>query len=169
MRASLDTIHDYQKESRSKILQKLEKPHNHQKYWSKIAKSEMMPLNEILSNEQMKPLRDSLHILSSPEYLEVFSTSPGRRQINRILGDKLAPECASKLDLSRISGVGKGFASTLLRVGIDSVRKLAEETPENVVEAMTKLDPRVQNIPSVEEVAGWISQAKELLPLPELG
>ncbi len=68
-------------------------------------------------------------------------------------------------DLIRIVGVGPEFAELLEAAGVDSVPELAQRNVENLVTALAETNEArslVRRVPSTDEVADWIEQAKAL-------
>ncbi|MSO95314.1 MAG: 30S ribosomal protein S2 [Thermoleophilia bacterium] len=68
-------------------------------------------------------------------------------------------------DLLRVSGVGPDIAELLEAAGVDSVPELAQRNVENLVTGLTETNEArslVSRVPSADEVADWIEQAKAL-------
>jgi len=68
-------------------------------------------------------------------------------------------------DLIRVVGIGPEFAELLEASGVDSVPELAQRNVENLVTALTETNAArslVRRVPSADEVADWIEQAKAL-------
>ncbi|MEI7759194.1 MAG: 30S ribosomal protein S2 [Thermoleophilia bacterium] len=71
----------------------------------------------------------------------------------------------SHADLLRVSGVGPDIAELLEAAGVDSVPELAQRNVENLVTGLTETNEArslVSRVPSADEVADWIEQAKAL-------
>jgi small subunit ribosomal protein S2 len=68
-------------------------------------------------------------------------------------------------DLIRVVGVGPQFAELLEAAGVDSVPELAQRNVDNLVTGLAETNEArslVGRIPSADEVADWIEQAKAL-------
>ncbi len=69
-------------------------------------------------------------------------------------------------DLIRILGVGPEYAEALNKIGIDSCAELAQRDPAQTLERLKELVEKVlgtqliRRLPSLEDVADWINQAK---------
>ncbi|MEM7130909.1 MAG: DUF4332 domain-containing protein [Chloroflexota bacterium] len=61
-------------------------------------------------------------------------------------------------DLKRVSGIGPSYSGLLNQAGILNLADLASETPERLHEIVKSV--------RIDEVADWISQAKELSQAP---
>ncbi|MEZ4215679.1 MAG: DUF4332 domain-containing protein [Myxococcota bacterium] len=95
------------------------------------------------------------------------ATKPGREALAADTGipEKRILGFVNMVDLFRIDGVGGEFAELLEAAGVDSVPELAQRNAANLavkcaeVNAEKKLTRRV---PTAEQLAGWIAQAKDL-------
>ena len=68
-------------------------------------------------------------------------------------------------DLYRIKGVGAEMSELLEAAGVDTVAELARRNAQNLHQALVQANEqkkRVRQLPSEQQVAGWVSQAKEL-------
>ena len=68
-------------------------------------------------------------------------------------------------DLIRVDGVGPQFAELLEAAGVDSVPELAQRNVDNLVTGLAETNEArnlVGRVPSADEVANWIEQAKAL-------
>ena len=68
-------------------------------------------------------------------------------------------------DLIRVVGVGPQYAELLEAAGVDSVPELAQRNVENLVTGLAETNEArnlVRRVPSADEVADWIEQAKAL-------
>jgi uncharacterized membrane protein HdeD (DUF308 family)/predicted flap endonuclease-1-like 5' DNA nuclease len=69
------------------------------------------------------------------------------------------------LDLKRIKGVGVKYSDLLETTGVDTVVELAHRNATNLYNKLVEVneaDDLVDALPSEEEVADWVAQAKEL-------
>ena len=101
------------------------------------------------------------------DLLESAATPAGRAEIaaKTDMSEEEVLAAVKKLDLMRVKGVGHKYAALLLATGVDTVPELARRNAANLVKAMEETNATamiVTNIPSVDEVAGWVAQAKEL-------
>jgi len=70
---------------------------------------------------------------------------------------------ANVADLMRIKGVGENEAILLEKVGVDTVKELANRKAENLAKLLeTKAKEEKSKVPSLEEVKKWIEQASLL-------
>ncbi len=68
-------------------------------------------------------------------------------------------------DLIRVVGVGPQYAELLEAAGVDSVPELAQRNVDNLVTGLAETNEArslVRRVPSADEVADWIEQAKAL-------
>ena len=71
-------------------------------------------------------------------------------------------------DLFRIKGVSSQFAELLNAAGIDSIKELRNRKPENLHAKMKEVNDEkslVRQIPSGNQVAAFVEQAKALEPM----
>lgn len=99
--------------------------------------------------------------------LKKGSTPGGRKQIAEATGinDKLILEWVNHADLFRIRGVGEEYSDLLEEAGVDTVAELAQRKPENLYQKMQEVNQAkklVRQLPSSEQVADWVAQAKKL-------
>ena len=74
---------------------------------------------------------------------------------------------AYDLDLGRVRGVGRKSVALLNAAGIESVGELAEYEPEELAGLLITVNEEehiVEHMPSVDTLAYWIEQARELPP-----
>jgi predicted flap endonuclease-1-like 5' DNA nuclease len=68
-------------------------------------------------------------------------------------------------DLIRVVGVGPQYAELLEAAGVDSVPELAQRNVDNLVTGLAETNEArslVRRVPSADDVADWIEQAKAL-------
>jgi len=71
----------------------------------------------------------------------------------------------NRADLARIVGVGEEYADLLEHAGVDSVPELAQRNAENLAVKLAEVEKAkdlVRRLPSDEDVARWVTQAKAL-------
>jgi predicted flap endonuclease-1-like 5' DNA nuclease len=99
--------------------------------------------------------------------LKAGATAKGRKEIAAASGiaDAKILEWVNRADLYRIKGVGSEYSDLLEVAGVDTVKELAQRKPENLLDAMTKVNAEknlVRRLPTLEAVQDWVSQAKDL-------
>ena len=99
--------------------------------------------------------------------LEMGSTKKGRDDLAEKSGisSKLILEWVNHADLFRISGVGEEYADLLEASGVDTVPELAQRRADNLHKKLAELNAEkklVRQLPSENQVQGWIDQAKKL-------
>jgi predicted flap endonuclease-1-like 5' DNA nuclease len=101
------------------------------------------------------------------QLLEKGAAPTGRKEIAEKTGvsEKLILRWANMADLFRIKGVGEEYADLLEAAGVDTVPELAQRNPENLHNKLAEVNEAknlVRRVPTVEEVGGWVGQAKQL-------
>jgi len=74
-------------------------------------------------------------------------------------------EWVNRADLMRISGVGTQYSDLLEASGVDTVIELAQRNAANLYDKMLDINAAkrlVRQIPSAEQVAGWVAQAAKM-------
>lgn len=104
---------------------------------------------------------------STERLLLVGSTPKGRKELAEKAGvsEKLILEWVNHVDLFRIKGIGQEYADLLEEAGVDTVPELAQRNPENLYEALVKVNQQkklVRVLPSTVKVRSWVTQAKDL-------
>lgn len=99
--------------------------------------------------------------------LEQSASPKGRKALSEKSGisDTLILKWANRADLFRIKGIGSEYSDLLEAAGVDTVPELARRNASNLHEAMTQTNEEkqlVRRMPSADQVAGWISEAKTL-------
>ena len=106
-------------------------------------------------------------IKMTDDLLEAGSTPKGREELAEKTGisSKLILEWVNLSDLLRIKGVGEEYSDLLEEAGVDTVVELSRRNPENlhakIVES-NKEKKLVRKPPTLDDVRGWIEQAKKL-------
>ena len=106
-------------------------------------------------------------VLSTDALLEQGASVEGRATIVEQTGIDATRvlRWVNHADLMRIVGVGPEFAELLEAAGVDSVPELAQRNVENLGTALAETNEArslVRRVPSADEVADWIEQAKAL-------
>ena len=101
------------------------------------------------------------------QLLEKGAAPAGRKEIAEKTGvsEKLILRWANMADLFRIKGVGEEYADLLEAAGVDTVPELAQRNVENLHKKLAEVNEAknlVRRVPTVEEVGGWVGQAKQL-------
>ncbi len=102
--------------------------------------------------------------------LEDGNTRTGRQRLAETTGipESLLLKWINHADLMRINGVGDQFAELLEAAGVDTVKELRNRVPENLHAKVVELNT-LKNLsgraPSLAEIIGMISQAKDLEPV----
>ena len=95
------------------------------------------------------------------------ATPRGRRELARAteISDKLILRWVNHVDLMRVQGMDEQRAELLEVAGVDSVPELAQRNADNLHEklaAVNEAKQLVRQLPSREQVAGWVEQAGAL-------
>lgn len=106
-------------------------------------------------------------IATTEDLLQEASTPAGRQKLQERTGisGKLILRWANMADLFRIKGVSEEYADLLEACGVDTVPELAQRNPDNLYQALVQTNEEKQlarGIPGESQVAGWVSEAKEL-------
>lgn len=106
-------------------------------------------------------------VRSIQQLLEIGATPKGRKDLCEKSGisETLLLKWVNRADLARIKGIGSEFADLLEVAGVDSVPELAMRNAENLFAKMSQVNAAkklTRRLPTVEQVAGWVEQAKSL-------
>lgn len=106
-------------------------------------------------------------IVSVEQMLEACKTKKDRKALAEKCGIAEADilTWANHADLFRIKGVAGQYAELLEAAGVDTVKELAQRSPENLTERMEKINEEkhlVRSVPYLKMVRKWVAQAKEL-------
>ncbi|MFL7867906.1 MAG: DUF4332 domain-containing protein [Anaerolineales bacterium] len=101
------------------------------------------------------------------DLLKLGASRQGRAQLAKETGidESIILKWVNDLDLKRIKGVGVKYADLLETAGVDTVVELAHRNPTNLYNKLVEVNESedlVEALPSEEEVADWVAQAKEL-------
>ena len=99
--------------------------------------------------------------------MKVAADAAGRKDLaeQADVTTKQVLEWVHRADLMRISGVGTHYSDLLEAAGVDTVVELATRNAENLWNKMVELNASnrlVRQMPSLDQVAGWIEQASSL-------
>jgi predicted flap endonuclease-1-like 5' DNA nuclease len=106
--------------------------------------------------------------IDSPKsLLEHGATPQGRQKLEEKTGisHKLLMKLVHAADLYRVKGVGSEYAELLDTAGVNTVLELAQRNPEHLHKALIEVNNEkhhVREVPSLNMVASWVEQAKEL-------
>ncbi|TKJ19804.1 MAG: hypothetical protein CEE43_14475 [Promethearchaeota archaeon Loki_b32] len=77
---------------------------------------------------------------------------------------KLLEKWQDQAELMELKGIGPEYSEVLNIVGIDSIKELSYRNPQKTLDKIVILDKKqpdvIRKIPKVEEIGGWISEAK---------
>lgn len=104
---------------------------------------------------------------STEALLQAGATPKGRQELAEKTGisPKLILEWVNLADLFRIKGIGEEYSDLLEEAGVDTVVELAQRNPENLYRALVETNRAkklVRRLPSQDQVADWVAQAKAL-------
>lgn len=106
-------------------------------------------------------------IASQEDLLGQGHTRKGRADLSEKseISEKLILGWVNRADLARVKGIGEEYADLLEQAGVDTVPELAQRNAENLHAKMEEINETknlVRRVPSQNEVADWVAQAKEL-------
>lgn len=106
-------------------------------------------------------------IKTTDDLLETGSTPKSREELAEKTGisSKLILEWVNLSDLLRIKGVGEEYSDLLEEAGVDTVVELSRRNPENLHAKIVEINKEkklVRKPPTLDDVRGWIEQAKKL-------
>lgn len=107
----------------------------------------------------------NIHTVES--LLEKCATPRGRKELAGSIdvSEKLVLKWANRADLSRIKGISTQYADLLEAAGVDTVPELARRNAQNLHAALVETNEEkslVRRVPTEDQVADWIQQAKNL-------
>jgi predicted flap endonuclease-1-like 5' DNA nuclease len=99
--------------------------------------------------------------------LEQGKTAKGRADLVEKTGisNQLILKWVNRADLFRVKGIGEEFGDLLEIAGVDTVPELAQRNAENLYNKIVEVNEErklVRRLPSQNQVADWIEQAKQL-------
>lgn len=106
-------------------------------------------------------------VASVEALLEKGRTPAGREQVAESIGvsPERVLEWVNRADLFRVPGIGEEYSDLLEAAGVDTVPELARRNPENLHQQLNETNKQkkiVRRLPSLEQVRGWIADAKGL-------
>lgn len=106
-------------------------------------------------------------ITTTDLFLEKGRTPKGRQEIAAAadIDATYILEWLNRLDMDRIKGIGSEYADLLEWVGVDTVPELAQRNAEHLYASLKEISEAkelVRRLPSAEQVADWVEQAKAL-------
>ncbi len=101
--------------------------------------------------------------------LEQASSRRGRADIASRTGIATTDllKWAQQADLMRVKGVGAEYADLLAASGVDTIKALRRRNAQNLMASLTQINSkrrRVQRLPTVEMIQGWIDAANVIEP-----
>ena len=108
-----------------------------------------------------------LNISTQEELLKAGTAPKDRQNIADKTGisKKLILRWLNMADLARIGGIDEACANLLEHAGVDTVPELAQRNAKNLFAKMQEVNEEkkaVKEMPSEEEVATWVNEAKNL-------
>jgi predicted flap endonuclease-1-like 5' DNA nuclease len=106
-------------------------------------------------------------ITTTGQLLQRGATSQGRDDIARVanVSAERILEWVNHADLERVKGIGWEYADLLEEAGVDTVPELARRSAANLHARLAEINEAkqvVRRVPSLEQVAAWIEDAKTL-------
>jgi PAS domain S-box-containing protein len=108
-------------------------------------------------------------IITTEELLDAAATRKGRADLaeQTSISEKLILKWANRADLMRVPGIGEEYSDLLEAAGVDTVKELRRRIPENLYDAMLKVneqDKLVRRPPHLSEVQAWVEASKAIEP-----
>jgi len=106
-------------------------------------------------------------VTTTGQLLKIAADAVGRKDLAKQadITTKQILGWVNRADLMRISGVGTQYSDLLEASGVDTVVELAQRNAANLYDKMLDVNTAkrlVRQIPSPEQVAGWVAQATKL-------
>jgi predicted flap endonuclease-1-like 5' DNA nuclease len=106
-------------------------------------------------------------VKTQKDLLEKGATPAGRKKVAEKSGlsEKMVLKFVNRADLARVKGIGEEYADLLEEAGVDTVPELAQRNAENLFAALETVNEKkklVRQLPTADQVADWIKQAKAL-------
>lgn len=106
-------------------------------------------------------------ITTTEMLLEKGRTAKGRQEVAAAaaIDATYILEWLNRLDMDRIKGIGSEYADLLEAAGVDTVPELAQRNADNLYAKLKEINEAkdlVRRLPSAEQVADWVAQAKAL-------
>lgn len=114
-----------------------------------------------------EPKLEAAGISSVEDLLTKGATPKEREALEEATGisGTLILKWLNRADLFRIKGVGEEYSDLLEAAGVDTVPELAQRNADNLYKKIVETNAEkklVRKIPSRDQVADWIEQAKGL-------
>lgn len=99
--------------------------------------------------------------------LQAGCSPKGRADLEAATGisHTLILKWVNRVDLYRIKGIGSEYSDLLEVAGVDTVPELAQRNPGNLCQTLEEANAArslVRKLPTEEQVADWVTQAKAL-------
>ena len=82
------------------------------------------------------------------------------------ISTKLIDKWQEQAELMKLKGIGPEYSEVLNKVGIDSIKELSFRTAQSTLDRIVTLDKEqpdvIRKIPKVEDIEGWIKEAKDM-------
>lgn len=122
-----------------------------------------------MGHRQATKLRKA-RVRTTEALLDQAATRRGRADVSGRTGIATTDllKWAHQADLMRVKGIGAEYADLLAASGVDTLKTLRRRNAQNLMVAMTQMNSkrrRVQRLPTVEMVQGWIDGANKLEPI----
>jgi len=106
-------------------------------------------------------------VKSQQDLLAKGATPAGRKAIaeGASLSEKMVLNFVNRADLARVKGIGEEYADLLEEAGVDTVPELAQRNADNLFSTLENVNEEkklVRKLPTHDQVADWIRQAKAL-------
>jgi predicted flap endonuclease-1-like 5' DNA nuclease len=106
-------------------------------------------------------------VKTQQDLLKKGATPAGRKKIaeDSGLSGKMVLKFVNRADLARVKGIGEEYSDLLEEAGVDTVPELAQRKAENLFAAIKAVNEKkklVRQLPTADQVADWIKQAKSL-------
>lgn len=119
---------------------------------------------------QYAKILQSHGVRTTSRLLKAAATKKGREALaeQTDIPEKLILEWVNLADLMRVKGVGEEYSDLLEEAGVDTVKELRNRKPANLYAALASTNAEkqlVRRLPSPEQVAAWVTEAKKLSPV----
>lgn len=106
-------------------------------------------------------------IRSTNALLDRCGTAQGRKEVASATGIESSRllEWVNHADLYRVKGIGSEYSDLLERAGVDTTVELAQRNATALYETLVKTNDTkklVRKLPTADQVAQWVKQAKSL-------
>jgi predicted flap endonuclease-1-like 5' DNA nuclease len=106
-------------------------------------------------------------VRSTTALLDRAGTAKGRKELSAAIGidESRLLQWVNHADLFRVSGIGSEYSDLLECAGVDTIPELKQRNASALYDALVSTNEAkklVRKLPTKEQVAGWIKQAKSL-------